>query len=170
MSLRPDLGPKPRLGYCDSRIERAAELRIDAAAIDALARKPGAGAYVIGGEWIVMKKGSLLNEPLFTLAEANALSPATETIFLGVLDGAPRFGHGLPPQTAEALKSRGDLHVTDLPFRRSSRSRCARSSAADRRSQGGAALACTPPLLLELRQRDQDCQRRLAARLPAMQG
>ena len=32
MSPRPDLGPKPRLGYCDSRIERAAELRTDAAA------------------------------------------------------------------------------------------------------------------------------------------
>jgi len=114
MSPRPDLGPKPRLGYCDSRIERAAELRTDAAAIEGLARKPGAGAYVIGGEGIVMKKGSPLNEPLFTMDEANALSPATETIFLGVLDAAPRFGHGLTPQAAEALKPRGDLLVTDL--------------------------------------------------------
>ena len=66
MSSRPDLGPKPRLGYSDSRIERAAELRADAAAIAAFARDPGAGAYVIGGDWIVMKKGSPLNEPLFT--------------------------------------------------------------------------------------------------------
>ncbi|MGA8559243.1 MAG: NADH pyrophosphatase zinc ribbon domain-containing protein, partial [Pseudolabrys sp.] len=114
MSPRPDLGPRPRLGYCEGRIERAAELRADAAAIDALARKPGAGTYVIGGEWIVMKKGSPLHEPLFTLDEANAFSPATETIFLGVLDGVPRFGHGLTPQTAETLKSRSDLHVTDL--------------------------------------------------------
>ncbi|MGA7031712.1 MAG: NADH pyrophosphatase, partial [Pseudolabrys sp.] len=65
MSPRPDLGPRPRLGYCEGRIERAAELRADAAAIDALARKPGAGTYVIGGEWIVMKKGSPLHEPLF---------------------------------------------------------------------------------------------------------
>ena len=81
-------------GYCDSRIERAAKLRVDTAAIEALSRKPGAGTYVIGGEGIVMKKGSPLNEPLFTLDEANALSPATETIFLGVLDGAPRFGMG----------------------------------------------------------------------------
>ena len=114
MSPRPDLGPKPRLGYCDSRIERAADLRTDSAAIESLAHKPGAGAYVIGGEGIVMKKGSPLNEPLFTMDEANALSPATETIFLGVLDGAPRFGHGLTPQAAEALKPRGDLLVTDL--------------------------------------------------------
>ena len=113
MSPRPDLGPKPRLGYSDSRIERAAELRSNAVAIDAFTHDPGAGAYVIGGDWIVMKKGSPLNEPLFTLSEAQVFSPATETIFLGLLDGAPRFGHGLAPQAAEGLKSRG-LHVTDL--------------------------------------------------------
>ena len=61
-----------------------------------------------------MKKGSPLNEPLFTLSEARALNPATETIFLGLLDGAPRFGHGITPQAAEALKTRDGLHVTDL--------------------------------------------------------
>ena len=47
---------------------------------------------MIGGEWIVMKKGSALNEPLFALTEANAFSPATETIFIGLLDGAPGSG------------------------------------------------------------------------------
>jgi len=114
MPSRPDLGPKPRLGYSDSRIDRAAELRPDAAAIAALARDPGAGAYVIGGDLIVTKKGSPLNEPLFSQSDAQALSPATETIFLGLLDRAPRFGHGLTPQAAEALKGRDDLHVTDL--------------------------------------------------------
>jgi NAD+ diphosphatase len=108
------LGSKPRLGYTDSRIERAAELRPDAAAIAALARDPGAGTYVIGGEWIVARKGTPLNEPLFTPAEAQALGPAAETVFLGLLDGAPRFGHGLAPQLAETLKGRDDLQVTDL--------------------------------------------------------
>ena len=114
MSPRSNLGPKPRLGYSGSRIERAAERRPDPSVIEALLRNPGAGAYVIGGDWIVMKKGPPLNEPLFTLGQAHALSPATETIFLGLLDGAPRFGHGLTPQAAETLKSRNDLHVTDL--------------------------------------------------------
>jgi NAD+ diphosphatase len=114
MPFRSDLGPKPRLGYSDSRIERAAELRLDASAIAALLRDPAAGAYVIGGDWIVMKKGSPLNEPLFTLTEAEALSAATETIFLGLLDGAPRFGHGITPQVADTLKARDDLHLTDL--------------------------------------------------------
>src|SRR5262249_56895574 len=112
---RPDLGPKPRLGYCDSRIERAADLRADTAAIEALTRKPGAGAYVIGGESIVTRKRLPLNEPLFTLDEASTLSPATETIFLGVLDGAPRFGHGVTPQAAEAPKPPTPLHITALP-------------------------------------------------------
>ena len=69
---------------------------------------------MIGGDWIVMKKGSPLNEPLFTLGEAQVLGPATETIFLGLLDGAPQFGYGLTPQSADALKAREELHVTDL--------------------------------------------------------
>src|SRR5215510_15445065 len=114
MSPRPDLGPKPRLGYSDSRIERAAELRSNAVALDAFTHDPGAGAYVIGGDWIVMKRGAPLNEPLFTLTEAETLGPVAETVFLGLLDGSPRFGHGLSPQTAEALKLRDDLYVTDL--------------------------------------------------------
>ena len=114
MPFRSELGPKPRLGYTDSRIARAAELRPDATAIATLSKDPRAGAYVIAGDWIVMKKGSPLHEPLFTMAEAQALAAASETIFLGLLDGAPRFGHGLAPQTAEALKLRDDLHVTDL--------------------------------------------------------
>jgi NAD+ diphosphatase len=114
MSSRPNLGPKPRLGYSESRVERAAELRSDAAAIAALARDPAARAYVIGGDWIVMKKGSPLSEPLFTLGEAQVFGPAVETIFLGLLDGAPQFGYGLTPQSADALKAREELHVTDL--------------------------------------------------------
>lgn len=108
------LGPKPRLGYTNSRIERAAELRPDTAAVAGLVQDPGAGSYVIGGEWIVAKKNSPLNEPLFTLTEAQTLGAATETVFLGLLDGAPRFGHGLSPQLAEILKGRDDLSVTDL--------------------------------------------------------
>jgi len=114
MSFRPNLGPKPRLGYTKSRIERAAERRPDAAALAALSRDSSAAAYVIGGDWIVMKKGSPANEPLFTTAEAQALSPPAETIFLGLLDGAPRFGYGITAQAAEALKSHEGLHVTDL--------------------------------------------------------
>ena len=114
MPPRPDLGPKPRLGYTQSRIERAAELRPNAAAIARLAAQPQAGAYVIGGDWIAMKKGTPVNDPLFTLDEARALTPPSETVFLGLLDGAARFGYGLAPAAAEALKARDGFHVTDL--------------------------------------------------------
>ena len=105
--------PKPVLGYADSRIERAAELRTNTAALEAMAADKRAGAYVIGGEMIVAKRGEP-NEPRFTLEEARRFGPAEETAFLGHLDGAPRFGFGIPPAAAEALKARDDLLVTDL--------------------------------------------------------
>jgi NAD+ diphosphatase len=114
MPPRPDLGPKPRLGYTQSRLQRAAELRTDEAALARLAADARAGTYVIGGDWIVMKKGAPINDPLFTLPEARALGPATETVFLGLLDGAAQFGFGLAPAAAEALKTRDGFLVTDL--------------------------------------------------------
>jgi NAD+ diphosphatase len=114
MSPRPDLGPKPRLGYTQSRIERAAELRPDAAAMVRLAANRQAGAYVIGGDWIAMKKAAPLHDPLFTLDEARALAPASETVFLGLLDGAARFGYGIAPAAAETLKTSDGFLVTDL--------------------------------------------------------
>ena len=114
MPPRPELGPKPRLGYAENRLERAAERRRDGAALDALLSGAKAGAYVMGGDWIVAKKGAPLSDPLFTLAEARGLSDATETVFLGHLDEAGRVGFGITPAAAEALKTRDDLLVTDL--------------------------------------------------------
>ncbi|HEX5509261.1 MAG TPA: NAD(+) diphosphatase [Pseudolabrys sp.] len=114
MSPRPDLGPKPRLGYTDSRLDRVAEARPDDAAIAAFASDARARAYVIGGEMIVMKKSERMNDPSFTLAEARAFGPPTEMIFLGLIDGTARFGIGIEPKTAEALKENPELLVTDL--------------------------------------------------------
>ncbi len=114
MSPRHDLGPKPQLGYVDSRIDRAADRRTDEAGLAALAADPRARAYVIGIDWIVMRAGSPLNEPTFALDEARALGPATETVFLGLEDGAARFGIGLPAAAAEALKEKPGFTVTDL--------------------------------------------------------
>jgi NAD+ diphosphatase len=114
MPPRPDFGPKPSLGYTDSRLDRAAELRGDDKTLAALAAGRDAGAYVIGGDLIVMKKGAPLNDPFFTMNEAQALGPATETIFLGKVDGHGRFGFGIAPAAAEALKTRGEFLVTDL--------------------------------------------------------
>jgi len=89
-------------------------LRTDDAAMARLAADTRAGTYVIGGDLIVMKKGAPLNDPLFTLNDARALGPATETVFLGLLDGTAQFGYGIAPAAAEALKTRDGFHVTDL--------------------------------------------------------
>jgi len=114
MPPRPDLGPKPRLGYANSRIERAAEKRVDDKALAAAAADPRAAAYVIGWDLIVMKKGAPLSDPLFTLAQARGMDGAAESIFLGLIDGAPRFGVGITAAAAAALKTRDGFHVTDL--------------------------------------------------------
>ena len=111
---RLNLGPKPRLGYTESRIERAAEKRTDNAAIAAYAADPRAHTYVIGGELVVAKTATPINDPLFSIEEARTLGGAAETIFLGLADGAPRFGIGIAPNVADALKTREGLVITDL--------------------------------------------------------
>ncbi len=113
MPPRLDLGPKPRLGYTQSPIARAAELRLVPEKVAALAARSDAGAYVIGGEMIVAKAGEPA-EPLFTLDEAREFGAPFVTMFLGTLDGAGRFGIGIDPKAAEDLKTRSDLLVTDL--------------------------------------------------------
>jgi len=62
---------------------------------------------------IVAKAGNPA-EPMFTREEARALAPGSETIFLGLIGDEGRFGYGIAPEAAEALKARSDLLVTDL--------------------------------------------------------
>jgi NAD+ diphosphatase len=112
MPPRFDLGPKPRLGYVESPIDRAAERRGDAAFLTAV--QATAKGYAIGGELVVLRRAGEGFDPLFEVEEARALAPAAETVFLGLLDGEARFGVGLDPVASEALKVRADLHVTDL--------------------------------------------------------
>ncbi len=115
MTDRPDLGPHPRLGYTASAIDRAAERRGDAAALAKLARSDRAGLYLIGGEFVVLKKNRGEEfDPLFSPAEADALGSARETVFLGLMEQAPRFGIGLDLVAVEPLKARNDLKITDL--------------------------------------------------------
>jgi NAD+ diphosphatase len=114
MSPRPDLGRKPRLGYTASSIERAAERRADTAALAALENDARARAYAIGGELVVLNKGAQVHDPLFTLSEARTLGSTAELVFIGLADGAARFAIGLDPKSAETLKTRDDLVITDL--------------------------------------------------------
>lgn len=109
-----DLGPGPDLGYTDSRVDRAAERRGDAAYLHAAENQDDAGAYAIAGEFVVMQKRSGGLDPLFVPSAARALGGTNETIFLGLRDGAPRFGIGLERAAADALKARDDLQLSDL--------------------------------------------------------
>jgi NAD+ diphosphatase len=114
MSPRPPFGPKPYLGYTASQIERAAELRYDAATIEALAHDSTARAYVIAGEMVVLQRCEGDADPLFPLADGRALGTPREMIFIGLQQKAPRFAIALEPASAEALKQREQLLVTDL--------------------------------------------------------
>ena len=53
-------------------------------------------------------------DPLFSPDEARTLGAARETVFLGLLHDAPRFGIGIDPAAIEALKARADLKLIDL--------------------------------------------------------
>jgi NAD+ diphosphatase len=114
MSPRPDLGPKPPLGYVSNRIERAADRRSDPASMAALEGDAHARTYVVGGELVALKGAGEDHQPLFTFAQAHALGPPLESAFLGLMDGAPRFVCGLDRAAVEALKTRDDFVVSDL--------------------------------------------------------
>ena len=114
MSPRPDLGPKPHLGYTASSIERAGERRPDANALAALESDAQARCYVVGGELVALRKGTRVHDPLFTPTEARGLGRTAEQVFLGLIGDAPRFALALDPASAEALQARNELVVTDL--------------------------------------------------------
>jgi NAD+ diphosphatase len=114
MSPRPDLGPQPKLGYTASLIERASERRNDDAFLHALMAEERAGFYAIAGEMVVLKAGDDIHEPMFRREELAALGRQTETVFLGLIDGAGRFGVGLDPSAVEPLKAQNKFFITDL--------------------------------------------------------
>jgi hypothetical protein len=114
MSPRPDLGPKPLLGYTANHLARVAERRGDAAFLAAREQDPKAAAVAVGGELIVLKRSANGFDALFSPREVRALAPTAESVFLGVADNAGRFGIALDPEATKALKGRDDLLVIDL--------------------------------------------------------
>jgi NAD+ diphosphatase len=109
-----DLGPKPRLGYTADPVERLSERRSDAEFLAELAGRGDAGAYVVCGDLVVLRQGQAGNDPLFAMAPAQSLAPVRETVFLGTVGGAGRFGIAIDAGEIEALKAKTDLLITDL--------------------------------------------------------
>jgi NAD+ diphosphatase len=114
MSKQPDFSSLPRQAYSGSRLERAAAVRGDDAKLAALFEHARAGVYAIGGESIVLKVNGGALDPLFSPDEVGALGTARETVFLGLLDDAPRFGVGIDAAAIEPLKTRNDFKLIDL--------------------------------------------------------
>jgi NAD+ diphosphatase len=114
MSPRPDFGPQPPLGYVGNRIDRAADRRSDAAVLAAFEADAQARTYVTGGELVASRKTDAALDPLFTFEQARALGITAETVFLGLLDRAPRFALAFDRAVLEALKAREEFAVTDL--------------------------------------------------------
>ncbi len=114
MSKQPDPPLAPRQAYSDSQLDRAAHFRSDEQKLAAFHQDDTTGVYVVAGDNIVLKAHGEALDPLFLPAEARALGTPRETMFLGLLRDAPRFGAGLDPAVVEALKARNDLKLIDL--------------------------------------------------------
>jgi NAD+ diphosphatase len=114
MSSRLDLGPRPRLGFADNRIERAAERRADADALTALERDPRSRFYLIAGDTLALKTTPNGHDPLFDRIEARDLGTPPETVFIGLLDGAARFAVSLAPAGIATLQKRSGIELIDL--------------------------------------------------------
>jgi len=95
-------------------MQRAAFYRDDEAALAAMAASDRARCYVTVGERAVLRKRGAEFDPLFSPAEAAALGSARDTVFLGLMDEAPRFGVGLDARALEPLHAREDLKLIDL--------------------------------------------------------
>ncbi len=172
MSPRPDLGPKPRLGYTakpDRPRRRAARRRGRARGAGERRRAPA--PMSIGGELVVLKKRRDGLDPLFTLARSararrrppRRSSSASSTAPAGSASRSIR------------QPSRRSRRATTSSSPICARSRCrawSRPSICRRSPKAKAllALARAPSLLLELRRADQCRRGRLAARLPGLQG
>ena len=108
------LGPPPHLGYTGSIIDRAAERRTDPDFLVVAEASDNACIYAVAGEMVIMRKSGDETTPLFTPAEGYALAQVQETLFLGLVDGAARFGFAIDPGAVDELKGRAGLFLSDL--------------------------------------------------------
>lgn len=103
-------------GFGINPLDRRADLRDKADAVDALRHRSDTRIAVVAGEMPVLKRigGDDLSIWL-SHGEVETLGPGREEAFLGLDgDGAPRFARLLDRAQAETLTERPELHLTDL--------------------------------------------------------
>jgi NAD+ diphosphatase len=108
------LFPLGQLGFTLNPLDRSAHMREDAEKLFALEGKASSRAYVIHRDSIVVKQEGETVRAALTIKEALALGANPGTIFLGVRDGAPYFGMGIPQQAAEELVNKEGVAVEPL--------------------------------------------------------
>jgi NAD+ diphosphatase len=101
-------------GFSTHPIDRAAHLREDADKLLALEDQRDAFAYVVHRDSLLIKKNGDAMSGSLTLKEARDYGANPGTVFLGLRDGKPLFGMGIPANAVEALMTRDDIVVHDL--------------------------------------------------------
>ena len=108
------LFPLGEFGFLINPIDRAAHLRDDAEKLFALEGRPNSRAYVIHRDSVLMRQDGDEVRAALTIKEALGFGANPGTIFIGLRDGAPYFGMGIPQQAAEKLAGRNDVVVEPL--------------------------------------------------------
>ena len=105
----------PPLGYAGLALDRAAELRNDDGAIEAVARRPDARFLPFLGDRPVLRgAGGGALDALFDAAALDELGPSERAAYLGHDGGAPRFAVNLAEGAAAAVERADDLACEDL--------------------------------------------------------
>lgn len=102
-------------GFSTHPIDRAAHLREDVERLMALEDRADARAYVVHRDQLLIRTGAdEAPTAQLSLREARGFGANPGTVFLGLRDGRPLFGMGIPGGAAEALIGRPDVKVIDL--------------------------------------------------------
>src|ERR1044071_1332576 len=109
-----DKYPLGKPAFVTHVLDRAAHLRTSDEKLFALEGQPNARAYVVYRDSLVMKQDEGGPRVLLTVKEALGYGANPGTIFLGLRDGAPVFGMGMSPASAEKLIGRTDVAITEL--------------------------------------------------------
>jgi NAD+ diphosphatase len=108
------LFPLGQFAFLLEPLDRAAHVRDDADKLFALEGKANSRAYVVHRDSIVVKQEGDGVRAALTIKEALALGANPGTIFLGLRDGTPYFGMGIPQQVAEKLPTQDGIAVEPL--------------------------------------------------------
>jgi NAD+ diphosphatase len=109
-----DSFPLGQPGFVSHILDRAAHLRNDETKLLALESDPGARAYVVYRDSLVVRREAAGPRALLGLDEALKFGANPGTIFLGLRDNAPIFGMGISPAAVEQLLTRDDAAVSEL--------------------------------------------------------